>query len=424
MSALGRVVRSGVGRRRVQTLVIGLATMMAVAASVLGGSLLVASGAPFDAAFSKQHGAHLSVQFDAGQTTTARLSATARAPGVAVASGPFPTTSITPRASSLPLPGGGPPGAGGGRRMPEAPMTVVGRADPGASGGAGGTVDRVTMTAGRWATRPGEIVVSADSPFSQVMGLRLQLSDLPGGPVLTVVGAAHSISRTADAWVAPSQIAALVPPGRAGGFQMLYRFTSADTSAQVTAGRSAVTAGLPVRAVAGTQSWLALKKTAERDIALFVPFLVAFGILGLVMSVLIVGNVVAGTVGAGLRRTGILKAIGFTPAQVVRAHVGQALLPAAAGTALGVVAGNLLAVPVLSETEDAYGTTSLTVQPWVDATVIAGVLGVVTVTAWASAWRAGRLRTVDAIAVGRTPRPGRGRRAAGLAARLPLPRPV
>ncbi len=46
MSALGKVVRSGVERRRVQTLVIGLTTMMAVAASVLGGSLLVVSGAP------------------------------------------------------------------------------------------------------------------------------------------------------------------------------------------------------------------------------------------------------------------------------------------------------------------------------------------------------------------------------------------
>ena len=38
------------------------------------------------------------------------------------------------------------------------------------------------------------------------------------------------------------------------------------------------------------------------------------------MSVLIVGNVVAGSVGAALRRIGILKALGFTPGQVVRAY--------------------------------------------------------------------------------------------------------
>nr|WP_238442064.1 ABC transporter permease [Streptomyces pratensis] len=150
----------------------------------------------------------------------------------------------------------------------------------------------------------------------------------------------------------------------------------------------------------------------------------AFGALGLVMSVLIVGNVVASAVGTGTRRIGILKAVGFTPAQVVRAYVGQALIPAAVGTALGVLAGHLLAVPVLAETEEAYGTSSLTVAPWVDLTVTAGVLGLVAATVWVSAWRGGRMRTVDALAVGRSPSAGRGRRAARTAGRMPLPQSV
>lgn len=96
MSALGKVVRSGVGRRRVQTLVIGLATMMAVAASVLGGSLLVVSGAPFDDAFARQHGAHLSVQFDAGKVSARQLSKSMNAEEVHSAAGPFRTATVTP----------------------------------------------------------------------------------------------------------------------------------------------------------------------------------------------------------------------------------------------------------------------------------------------------------------------------------------
>jgi putative ABC transport system permease protein len=56
--------------------------------------------------------------------------------------------------------------------------------------------------------------------------------------------------------------------------------------------------------------------------------------------------------------------------------------------------------------------------------VLAGALALVSATAWAAASRAGRLRTVDVLAVGRTPSPGRGQRAARLTARLPLPRPV
>ena len=154
------------------------------------------------------------------------------------------------------------------------------------------------------------------------------------------------------------------------------------------------------------------------------PFLLTFGGLSLLLSVLIVGTVVAGAVGSTTRRIGILKALGFTPSQVVRAYVAQALLPAAVGAVLGVVVGNLVAVPLLADTEDLYGTVALTIAPWVDIAVLVGALAVVTVTASAAAGRAGRLSAVDALAVGRTPTAGRGRYAARVAARLPLPRPV
>lgn len=402
MSALGKVVRSGVERRRVQTLVIGLTTMMAVAASVLGGSLLVVSGAPFDDAFGKQHGAHLSVQFDADRVSAGQLSRSKDAAGVSSTAGPFRTATVTPRSD----------GAG-----PGWPMTVVGRGDRGHD------VDEVALLEGRWPTRSGEIVLSADSSLLATKGMKVAFPDLSGGPALTVVGVARSVTRTADAWVVPAQMPALTAPG-SGGYQMLYRFTDAGTAAQIGAGGKAVTASLPRGAAVGEQSWLTVRKSAERDTAVYVPFLVAFGALGLVMSVLIVGNVVASAVGTGTRRIGILKAVGFTPAQVVRAYVGQALIPAAVGTALGVLAGHLLAVPVLAETGEVYGTSSLAVAPWVDLAVIAGLLGLVAATAWASAWRAGRLRTVDALAVGRNASTGRGRRAVRLAGRLPLPQPV
>ncbi|WP_079196972.1 ABC transporter permease [Streptomyces sp. CB02261] len=402
MSALATVVRSGVGRRRVQTLVIGLATMMAVAASVLGGTLLVVSGAPFADAFAEQRGAHLSVEFDADQVSAARLSESADAEGVSSAAGPFRTATVAPTSD----------GAGSGW-----PMTVVGRGDP------GGDVDEVALLDGRWPTRSGELVLSAGSSLLPILGMKVTFPELSVSPTLTVVGVARSVTQTADAWVMPSQMPALTAPG-SGGYQMLYRFTDAGTAAQVDAAGKAVTEGLPPRAAVGKQSWLTVKKNAERDTALYVPFLIAFGTLGLVMSVLIVGNIVAAAVGAGTRRIGILKAIGFTPTQVVRAYVGQALIPAAVGTAVGVLAGHLLAVPVLAETEEVYGSSSLAIAPWVDASVIAGVLGLVAATAWASAWRAGRLRTVDALAVGRSTSTRRGRWAARLADRLPLPQPV
>jgi putative ABC transport system permease protein len=406
MSALGRVVHSGVGRRRVQTIVIGLVVLIAVTAAVLGGSLLVASDAPFDRAFGQQNGAHLTAQFDAGKATAAQLSASAHAAGVTAAAGPFRTASITPVDD---------------RDRARPPLTVVGRADP------GGPVDAVTLLKGRWVTGPGEIVLFSNGRSQGPpagLGDVLRMPDLPGSPALTVVGTARSISETAGGWVAPEQIAALTAPGAAGGYQMLYRFAAADSTAQIDTDVAAVTATVPAGALTSTRSWLATKQENTGNTALLVPFLIAFGVLGVLMAVLIVGNVIAGAVSTATRRIGILKALGFTPGQVVRAYLGQALIPAVVGAGLGVVAGNALTIPLLAETNDIYGTSDSAVNLWVDAAVFAGALAVVAVTAWAAASRAGRLRTVDALTVGRTPQPGRGRWASRLAARLPVPRPV
>ncbi|MBM7489330.1 putative ABC transport system permease protein [Micromonospora luteifusca] len=406
MSALARVVRAGVGRRRVQTIVVGLVVMIAVTSAVLGGSLMVASQGPFDRAFSQQQGAHLTAQFNAAAVTEAQLTATASAAGVAASAGPFPNAQLNLiSATGDPIP----------------PVNVVGRAD------AGGAVDRVSLVEGRWATAPGEIVLATGGRMQlppQMVGRQWTVSDAPGSRAVTVVGVARSASRTADAWTTPAQLAAWAGPDGPRTYQMLYRFTTAGTAEQVQAGRTAVEATVPAAAFASAVSWLDVRRDATGETLLLVPFLIAFGMLGVVMAVLIIGNVIAGAVSTATRRIGILKALGFTPAQVVRAYVGQALIPATVGAALGVVAGNLLTVPILAQTNQLYGTNDNGVALWVDAVVVGGALTIVAVTALAASARAGRLRSVDALAVGRTPRPGRGQWAARLTSRLPISRPV
>jgi putative ABC transport system permease protein len=408
MSALGRVVRAGVGRRRVQTAVMTLTILIAVAASVLATGLLVASKAPFDHAFAKQHGAHLTGQFDRAKVTAVQLAATARVHGVAAAAGPFPIASLRLRAGA---------NAGPLANIDLPLMTVAGRAD------AGGPVDDVSLVKGSWATGPGQIVMTSDhlGPGIKV-GTRFSMPDLPGSPTLTLVGLATSVGQSADAWVTPAQLASLTTPDTAPAYQMLYRFTAAGTEAQVSAGRAAIVAAVPSGALSGSRSYLSVKLGADGTTGAFVPFVTAFAVLGLLMSVLIIGIVVSGAVGAGTRRIGILKSLGFTPAQVVRAYVGQALIPAAIGTGLGVVCGNLLAIPMMGEVAGAYGTGALLIPAWVDAAVPAAALALVVATALVPALRAGRLRTAEVISVGRTPRAGGGRRARHLLGRLPLPR--
>ncbi|MEU6767393.1 ABC transporter permease [Streptomyces sp. NPDC046853] len=402
--ALGRVVRSGVGRRRVQTVVIAVATMMAVASAVVAGSLLVAADAPFDHAFARQHGAHVTAQFDPAGASTAEIEATGRLDGVTASAGPYPLTTI-----HLADPGGG--------HVPG--LTLAGRPDP------HGSVDDLDLKSGRWAKKPGEVVLSesfAGPAFEP--GSALRTSDAAGAGTLTVVGFAVSVSKTADAWATPAQVRALASGENPVTSQMLYRFDSAGTQSEIAGARKRLAAAVPSGALLGTQSYLDTKRAADEGAAPTIPFLIAFGVLGIAMSVIIVGSVVSGAVGMSLRRIGILKAIGFTPREVVRAYVAQALIPAGAGIALGVVLGNLLAVPLLADTEEVYGTASLSVAWWVDVVVAAAALLVVGVAALIPALRAGRLRTVEAIAVGRAPRTGRGRWAHRAAGRLRLPRAV
>ncbi|MGW0711075.1 FtsX-like permease family protein [Streptomyces sp. NPDC002643] len=427
MSALGRVVRAGVGRRRVQTGVMVLTTLMAVTASVLAAGLLVAARAPFDRAFAEQHGAHLLGRFDGTRVTAAKLAKTADVPGVTATAGPFLTLSVHPRTASATdfVPAG--------IELP--PLTVVGRAD------AGGDVDELDLVEGAWATRPGQIVV-ADGRTPLRTGARLTLPDAPGSPTLTVVGVARSVTGTADAWVTPGQAeelaavdkqpssapdpnSASAPSAPSHSYDMLYRLQDAGTDSQVDAGRSAVAGAVPDGAMTGALSYLTVKQERTANAMAFVPFLVAFGGLGLFLSVLVIGIVVSGAVGAATRRIGVLKSLGFTPAQVVRAYVAQALIPAGVGCGLGLVLGHVLSVPVLDEAGAALGSSAASIPLWIDVLVGGGALLLVAGAALVPASRAGRLRTVEAIAVGRTPRAGSGRLvrwARRALARLPLPR--
>src|ERR1039457_298284 len=132
---VGRAVRGGLTRKRVQTIVIGLVLLVSTGASVLALALAVDSSAPFDKSFSAQRGAHVMASIDSSRATSAQLAATARLPAALAAAGPFAEATVLP---DLPGPNGSLP-----------PLTLAGRPS------AGGPVDDVTLQSGHWAQGAG-----------------------------------------------------------------------------------------------------------------------------------------------------------------------------------------------------------------------------------------------------------------------------
>ena len=332
------------------------------------------------------------------------LARTATLPEVTAAAGPFAEVTVSGRSAGQELP----------------PQTIVGRATP------GGPVDDLVLEAGHWATKPGQVVLATggenDLRFS--LGSLVTVGTAPHRQTLTVVGLANSITGTASGWVAPAEIPLLRAAGGTSATQMLYRFAQAGIGAQLHADVARLTGVLPRGALAGTMSYYTAKIEEDGNIAPFVPFLLAFGILGIVMSVLIVANVVGGAVVAGYRRIGILKSLGFTPAQVALTYAAQVALPALVGCLIGVGLGNLIAAPLLRQNANAYGVGHLGVPIWVDVVVPAAICALAALAALLPALRAGRLSTVQAIATGRAPQSGRGYAAHRLFGRMPLPRPI
>ncbi|MGW1808383.1 ABC transporter permease [Streptomyces sp. NPDC002078] len=400
MRAVWKAARAAVRRRILQTLVIWLVTLVSTGSIVVALGLVDAASAPFDHVFGEQHGPHVVAEFDPGKVSDAQLERAARQPGVEAVAGPFPQATVDVPRDAEDL------GLGG-------EVTVVGRPGP------GGAVDRLHLWAGRWPTRPGEMVLNRQSDWTGAdIGKKFRL---PAGPTLTIVGFAFDLSDTADVWVAPDQITALHPHTT----QMLYRFRDASSQSALSAGLARVTEALPKGSLSGSHTYLSLKDRIGSNARAYAPYLMAFGILGVLVAVLIVANVVGGAVVSGFRHIGILKALGFTPGQVLGVYLVMVSVPAVLGCALGTLVGNLLAKPffqfVFTGPDSGVLHDRIGIAPWVNGLALFGMPLVCVLAALGPSVRAQRLSAARAISAGSAPRTGRAlgiqRRLAGL--RLP-----
>ena len=419
-------------RRRLQTVVLAVVLLLGSAAATLALSILVETNEPFDNAFAAANGAHLVIDYDAA-VSDAQLAATTAAGGVTSSAGPWPVT----RAGVA------------GKHDLIGDQVVSGRPTP------GDTVDRVTITAGRWWQAPGEIVLDQDTAARLGTGIGGSVPlypqpasggkggqgaapgkgpalTPPGGgqggtePVpartLTVVGIAASVS-TPDvaAWMSPTDLAALTP-GVAPAREMLYRVDPSGTAADLSAAVARITATLPAEAVTGSTTYLDAKANVDSIAQLYVPILLAFSIFALLAAGFTIANVVSGIVLTSYRDIGVMKAVGFTPVQVTGILVGQILVPVTLGAIAGVIIGTIASQPIVEQTAQSFGLpAAFAFSPSVVALVLAVSVAVALLAAIVPAVHAGRLSAVDAIGRGSAPSRGRdGGRLRRLGLRLPV----
>ena len=157
-------------------------------------------------------------------------------------------------------------------------------------------------------------------------------------------------------------------------------------------------------AVERYSTWQQVKDSMASNDRLLGLLLALFGIIALVAAPCAIANVTAGRVLVQRQDLAMLKALGFTPGQVVRMLLAEQTLLGAAGAALGLIAARIMTSPEFVRPPDGtpVGLAPLT-GAWMTLIGVGTVLTVAIATV-IPAWWAGRVSPVAAV----QPSPPRG----------------
>lgn len=379
MRATLRWAHSDLRTHRGEALFLVLATAGIVVSLLLATALFGYATNPWQRVFAQAHGAHVTLH----TTGTADAGKLAELDGVASVSGPYPTSSVTLESR--------------GSRASVELRGTPGRPD----------VGRPLITSGHW--------LDPATPDGVVLESRLARALLAApGDTLTVPGTARTLTvvGVADSaepryrpgeqpglvWALPS---AVTDPG---GQVIGLRLTDpGDTGYAVQRAVTVLGAG----AIGEVATWQQARAEAQGDNRLLGQVLGLFGLGALVAAGFAVHGAIGTRIRGHLRDISVLKAIGFTPGQVVRVfliqHLGYALLGAVAAAVLMEALGSGIPGRLGDAVGVWQGLPGHTVALF--AVPVAAVL-FIGATTWLAAWRAGR---VPPVPVPRPAAPAAGR---------------
>ncbi len=383
LRAAARLARADLLARPGQTILTAVAIFAAATALVVTLALRSGLDDPFADAMADTRGAHMAVY---GELSDADAAALAGLPGVVA-------SDVRARENVQTALGG---------TTVEVGVETLPAADA--------PVDRPHVTEGRRPAAAGEVLV--ERSFARETGLRVGDAFELG----TVVGLAVTTQQaTYPRW----------DPG-------LVWATSVDAPARRVGVRLAdpeatdAFAAAARRALPGTRlafaDWHEVRdtitdQTRTNAIVIGINTLLALFAVGFTVATVIGGRVLAQR-----REIGLLKAVGFSPRGIVALLVGEYLAVGLVAALLGLAAGALIAPLLLEPMSNVLATptpSALAPLPLLLALVL--ILAAVALFTAVPALRAGRVNTVDALALGRSGGSARASRAARIAAALHLP---
>jgi len=153
--------------------------------------------------------------------------------------------------------------------------------------------------------------------------------------------------------------------------------------------------------IANYTDWHDAKESSIFRAQLTFVFLTAFSLFAIFATVLIVVSVVSSTVLSQIRQIGVLKAIGFTGAQISLLYIGQYAILGFLGTALGFLCGLALAPLPLQTVTASLGTNFRPpFSPLLMGLVFLSIPGVTMLAAALAVRRGAKANIIKAIAVG------------------------
>ncbi len=386
MSAILRKIKADLLNRPLATALVTLTILVSATLLTLTAITLNSMSAAFERSFEALNGAHLWLYFDRDLVSRSDVARVEGLPGVVASTG-LQVSQVTRIEVG-----------------PEKVTVSVRQVDVQPP-----SVNALLITAGRYLSPDDARGVLLDKRMAEQFHIQpgdtLRISTASGYKPLDVIGLAHNptwdIYRTVQPpylYTLDKTFQTLFPDAQLWDWSVGLRLADPDA---VKATLAAAQSAMRSKAIQAHTDWRQVREAYLFSAQLNTLFLTAFGLFALAAAALIMTNSVTGAVLAQFRDIGVLKALGFTGAQVAWVYLGQNLVLGALGGALGIVVGVVLAPLPLATLARSLSTTP---RPAFDPVLLAGVWGaVLVVVLMATAWPARRgacVSTIQAITTG------------------------